>query len=69
MPVMDGLTSTREIRKYEMAHGQLPAKIIALTGVASESVQKEALASGVDLFLTKPTPMKDLKRILNSWST
>ncbi|KAG9950097.1 hypothetical protein KCU85_g3815, partial [Aureobasidium melanogenum] len=63
MPEMDGLESTRRIRAFERAKGLRPAVIIALTGMASASVQQEAFASGVDLFLTKPVRLKELTRI------
>ncbi|KAK1773166.1 putative histidine kinase [Copromyces sp. CBS 386.78] len=44
--------------------GLEPATVVALTGVTSGTIQKDALASGVDLFLTKPVRMKDLGAIL-----
>ena len=65
MPVMDGLTATREIRAIER---DLPpgsaATIIALTGLASANAQQEAFASGVNLFLTKPVLLKSLRPLL-----
>ncbi|RHZ71781.1 hypothetical protein CDV55_102575 [Aspergillus turcosus] len=65
MPVMDGLTSTREIRRFEKANDMVATPIIALTGLASASIQQEAVDSGVTLFLTKPVPLKQLKTILS----
>jgi CheY-like chemotaxis protein len=64
MPVMDGLESSRGIRHFEHAHNLTPALIIALTGLASESTQREAFASGIDLFLTKPARLKELGDII-----
>lgn len=66
MPVMDGLESTRRIRAHERQNGLQPALIVALTGLASAKNQKEAFASGIDLFLTKPVPLKELSRILET---
>ncbi|KEQ76540.1 hypothetical protein M436DRAFT_38603, partial [Aureobasidium namibiae CBS 147.97] len=63
MPQMDGLESTRHIRAFERAKGLRPAVIVALTGMASASVQQEAFASGVDLFMTKPVRLKELNKI------
>ena len=63
MPQMDGLESTRRIRAFERAKGLRPAVIVALTGMASASVQQEAFASGVDLFMTKPVRLKELTKI------
>ncbi|KAK3386254.1 putative histidine kinase group protein [Sordaria brevicollis] len=48
----------------EVVKGLEPATVVALTGVTSGTIQKDALASGVDLFLTKPVRMKDLGAIL-----
>lgn len=65
MPVMDGLESTRRIRQAEAS--QSPAhssKIIALTGLASAAAQKEAFASGIDMYMMKPVRFKDLERLL-----
>lgn len=67
MPVMNGLESTRAIRSHESAiHAREPAMIICLTGVGSEAVQKEAFASGVDLFLTKPVRFGELLSVISA---
>ncbi|KAL4735911.1 hypothetical protein BDV11DRAFT_23803 [Aspergillus similis] len=74
MPVMDGLTATREMRKFERRcrsncqqnQDRKRATIIALTAVLSASTQHEATVSGVDLFLTKPAPLKQLKEMLEN---
>ncbi len=65
MPVMDGFEATREIRTFECRTKiPKPSRIIALTGLTSEKSQEEALASGVNLFLTKPVQLKKLKLVL-----
>lgn len=64
MPVMDGLESTRQIRKFEQSRGLKPAKIIALTGLASQEAQEEASSSGVDAYLAKPVKFKELRKVL-----
>jgi CheY-like chemotaxis protein len=65
MPIMDGLEATRLIRAFESEHGlSPPVFVIALTGLASSNTQQEAFGSGIDLFLTKPVPLKELGRIL-----
>lgn len=66
MPVMDGLEATQRIRAHEQANGILPATVIALTGLASASVQREATAKGMNVFLTKPVSLAGLKGILTS---
>jgi CheY-like chemotaxis protein len=63
MPVMDGLESTRKIRTFEFSTRSRPSIIVALTGMSSASAQQEAFASGIDIFLTKPVRLKELKKI------
>jgi CheY-like chemotaxis protein len=65
MPIMDGLTSTRKIRAHERANNIRPAKVIALTGLASAQAQQEAYSSGVDTFMTKPVKLKELGKMLD----
>lgn len=67
MPLMDGLESTRKIRQLERAKHIKPATVIALTGLASATIQREAIASGMDLFLTKPVDLKSLQRTLGGY--
>ncbi|ERF77003.1 hypothetical protein EPUS_06871 [Endocarpon pusillum Z07020] len=62
MPVMDGFEATRQIRAFECRTAiKTPARIIVLTGLTSGKSHEEALASGVNLFLTKPVQLKKLK--------
>jgi CheY-like chemotaxis protein len=69
---MNGFTATREIRsiEHERCSAQLsfdpmtPAYIVALTGLASERDENEALAAGVDKFVTKPVQFNQLSRLL-----
>lgn len=63
---MDGLESTRLIREFEQQNQLQPTIVIALTGLASAGAQKEAFASGIDIFLSKPVSFAELKRILDS---
>lgn len=64
MPVMDGLTAAREMRHFEKTSGLPRTAIIILTAVLSADMQQEAQMSGVDKFLTKPTPLKKLRDML-----
>ncbi|KAH7155828.1 hypothetical protein B0J13DRAFT_234723 [Dactylonectria estremocensis] len=64
MPVMDGFEATRRIRALERKLHLKPTLILALSGLASEDAQEDALSSGVDLFLTKPVRLKELGAIL-----
>ncbi|KAK7950870.1 uncharacterized protein PG986_006598 [Apiospora aurea] len=63
---MDGLESTRRIREFEHTKAHRPATVIALTGLASEDVQREAYASGIDVFMTKPVRLKTLEDTISN---
>lgn len=65
---MNGIESTREIRKLERERGQKPAMIIALTGLAAANIRQEAFSNGISLFLTKPVRFNELRKILNDWT-
>ncbi|KAF9890471.1 hypothetical protein FE257_005876 [Aspergillus nanangensis] len=65
MPVMDGIVSSSKIREYEEQHKLPRATIMAVTGVASSSMQQQAFAAGIDDYLVKPLSLHDLKRIMN----
>jgi CheY-like chemotaxis protein len=62
---MDGIEATRHIRRFERETALNPVALIALTGAANPNTRQEAFSSGVDLFLTKPVPMKSLKIMLD----
>ena len=65
MPIMDGIESTRHIRRFERESALQPVALIALTGAANPETRQQAFSSGIDLFLTKPVPMKSLKVMLD----
>ncbi|MDO9529432.1 MAG: response regulator, partial [Syntrophales bacterium] len=54
MPVMDGYTATREIRKWERESGGKETPIIALTAHAMAEDAKKSLDAGCTHHLTKP---------------
>jgi len=64
MPVMNGFEATRAIRASEVEDAIPRCSIFALTGLASKDAQQEALLSGIDLFLTKPIQLAEIKNIL-----
>jgi CheY-like chemotaxis protein/anti-sigma regulatory factor (Ser/Thr protein kinase) len=64
MPVMDGCTATREIRQYEFTTGKERTPIVALTALGAEQAKREALESGVDVFMSKPVKMSEVKALL-----
>ena len=60
MPVMDGLTAVREIRRTETAESRSPLPIIMLTANAMPEHIADALAAGADLHLGKPFTAQSL---------
>ncbi len=54
MPVMDGCTATREIRKREQEDGSPPLPIIALTSHDVKEKIQEILKAGCTAHLIKP---------------
>ena len=65
MPVMDGLTATREIRKLEREDAKT-IPIIALTANAFEEDVKQCLQAGMDAHLSKPVDIEKLTRLLGN---
>lgn len=61
MPIVDGLTGTREIRKKSDL-ASLP--VIALTAGVLEEERQAALAAGVDDFMTKLISQNQLVSLL-----
>ena len=62
MPVMDGLAATRAIRALDSEAKDIP--IIALTADAMNHAQEDALAAGVNFFVTKPVRMAELQEAI-----
>jgi PAS domain S-box-containing protein len=64
MPVMDGLTATREIRLHEAAMGLARTPIIMLTANALAEHIASAEAAGADRHLAKPFDAAELLRLV-----
>ena len=62
MPVLDGFEATRQIRAMEVRNHSKRVPIMALTAAAREEEYQEALASGMDHFMTKPFNVAQLER-------
>jgi signal transduction histidine kinase/ActR/RegA family two-component response regulator len=69
MPVLDGLSATREIRALEAAHGWARTPIIALSANALAEHIAEARAAGMDDHLAKPMRPDALIRLLATASS
>jgi PAS domain S-box-containing protein len=64
MPVMDGYTATREIRRFETLSGRAAVPIIALTAYALTEDEEKCLAAGCNARLTKPIKRERLFTVL-----
>ncbi|KHA62360.1 histidine kinase [Vibrio variabilis] len=68
MPIMDGLTATKEIRNWERENQKAPVPIIALTAsVLPEEIQS-CFDAGMDAYLPKPYKSKQLFDIFEKLS-
>ena len=63
--MMDGLVATSKIREYEKEQQLTPTVVMAVSGVASDTVQQQALSVGMDDYLIKPISLRGLRQIMN----
>lgn len=61
MPRKDGITTLKEIRYQNL---KLP--VIIVSGVSSQALRAEAMASGANEFLTKPVSYEELRRVVDA---
>jgi len=54
MPVMDGYTASKEIRKWEAANKKRPTSIVALTAHALKEHEQKSMDAGCTAYFTKP---------------
>lgn len=62
MPVMDGYTAAREIRKLDSPAAGLP--IIAMTAHAMTGDREKCIAAGMDEYITKPVKKEAIAEVL-----
>lgn len=63
MPMMDGLTATREIRR-DTRSGLRTLPIIAMTAHAMQEDKDKSMAAGMDFHITKPIDYAELRETL-----
>ena len=71
MPLMNGIDSTKAIRRhlsqeYSLERSNQP-KIIGVTGYDDKSYQKQGLGAGMDKVYVKPLFINDLKEVLKNY--
>jgi len=64
MPGMDGIETTRRIREMSLHH--IP--IIAVTALVMKGDQDNLLKAGMDDYLSKPTEIKQIQAILETYT-
>ena len=68
MPVMDGLTLSREIRRIEQMRGAgKPTPLVACTANALQDSMRECLAAGMSDHISKPLSLAALKAMMDKW--
>ena len=68
MPVMDGYTATREIRKWEREQGRKETPIIALTAHAMKEDAQKSRDAGCTDHLTKPIKRATLMEAVQKYT-
>jgi len=61
MPVMDGYEATRQIKVHDPA-----CRVVALTVHGYEDARKKAFQAGVDIFIVKGAPVRELVQAISS---
>jgi len=67
MPVMDGLTTTREIRAASPTELNNCVIIVAMTAHAMDDQRQQCIDAGMNDYLAKPIQRKELDRVLTQW--
>ncbi|MFK0573365.1 response regulator [Endozoicomonas sp.] len=67
MPLVDGYQATESIRQFEQENGLKKGIIVGLSANAVCGSTNEALASGMDDYLTKPIEREKIMQILSQY--
>jgi len=66
MPGLDGLETTRRVRKQQAEYAHIP--IIAITANVQKSIRDECRNAGMNDYLSKPFTQADIREIIARWS-
>lgn len=67
MPVLDGFSATKEIRKIEQLSTEERTPIVAMTANAMKGDKERCLDAGMDDYLTKPISFDSVAHVLHEW--
>ncbi len=67
MPIMDGVSATKEILAYEKEQNKEHTPIIAVTANALKGDKERFLNDGLDDYIAKPAKQKDIQSILEKY--
>jgi len=65
MPGMDGMKTTRKIRRLKGEYKKLP--IVALTVNTADGMKEMFLAKGFNGFISKPIVLQEMDKMLKEW--
>ncbi|HXG31312.1 MAG TPA: response regulator, partial [Thermodesulfobacteriota bacterium] len=68
MPVMDGFSATKEIRKLQRERNQKRIPIVALTAHALVGYREKCIENEMDDYITKPLKKKVLLETIDRWT-
>ena len=67
MPVLDGLTATTQLRRFELEHACPRAPVVAYTSSLFGVDEQSLRACGIDASLEKPCSAQSLEACLTRW--
>jgi len=65
MPEMDGMKTTRKVRRLKGGYKKLP--IVALTANTADGTKEMFLAGGFNGYIPKPIVLREMDKILKEW--
>jgi CheY-like chemotaxis protein len=64
MPLMDGLTATRNIRNIEREEGKKRVPVVTWTASSGYTTEQDCLDAGMDDILSKPVDLEKMRTVL-----